>query len=222
MLLITITSYNKGLYTNKLLNSLVDQIKNKTNIKVLFVDDASTDSTLDIVKSHDIYQLDNFELLTHKEALWVSDSRNEGIKQLNNGDWITFIDGDDFVTNDYIRTLLSYIKDNKYDVYQFDYNNCPDDPSIDPSTIEKAENAMVWSRLYKADTILDNNILFRNKPYKEQGFGEDYAFNEELRVIGAIEKETKDTIYNYRWGVPESLSNTIPPEEPTIKTDTEN
>lgn len=222
MLLITITSYNKGLYTNKLLNSLVDQIKNKTNVKVLFVDDASTDSTLDIVKSHDIYQLDNFELLIHEESLWVSDSRNEGIKQLNNGDWITFIDGDDFVTEDYITALLSYIKDNKYDIYQFDYNNCPDDPSIDPSTIEKAENTMVWSRLYKADTILDNNILFRNKPYKEQGFGEDYTFNEELRIIGATEKETKDTIYNYRWGVPESLSNTILPEEPTIKTDTEN
>lgn len=221
MLLITITSYNKGLYTNKLLNSLVDQIKDKSNVKVLFVDDASDDSTVDIVKSHAIFKLDNFELLTHTEMLWVSESRNEGIKRLNTGDWITFIDGDDFVTDNYIETLLSYMDDNKYDIYMFDYNNYPDDPSIDPESIEKAENTMVWSRLYKADVILENNILFRDKPYKEQGFGEDYAFNEELRIIGATEKATGDIIYNYRWGVPNSLSNTLQPEIPDEVTDIE-
>ena len=67
---------------------------------------------------------------------------------------------------------------------------------------------MVWSRLYRGDFLISKDILFRDKPYKEEGFGEDYAFNTEVISNGAVNKVTNDIIYNYRWGVDGSLSNT--------------
>lgn len=205
MILVTITNYNKSLYIKRLLTSLNKQIDE--DVKVILVDDASTDDSVEVIKAHPIYKQKNFELIVHKENTWVSQARNEGIKKLTENDWITFIDGDDFVEDNYIETLKAYIRDNRFDVYQFDYKDVPVDGSSGDD-IEKAGNMMCWSRLYRGSFLIENQMLFKDIPYKEEGFGEDVAFEEELLGLGAKEKETGDIIYCYHWGVPDSLSNT--------------
>jgi glycosyltransferase involved in cell wall biosynthesis len=208
MIIITVTNYNKALYTPTLLDSLISQIKGANDVQVVWVDDKSTDNSLDLVKKHDISKLDNFILIEHDTNQWVSQSRNEGIKRLNENDWITFIDGDDYVKENYINVLRQYVKEGQYDVYTFDYENISEVPEVNAADIEKGENAMVWTRLYRGDFLLAHNITFQDIPYKEDGFGEDGSFNEAVINAGAKEKVNQDIIYVYRWGVAHSLSNT--------------
>lgn len=204
MLVIGITNYNKKLYTKELLDSLFSQIND--NVKIVFVDDHSTDNSVEIVKTHPIYQLDNFELIELPINKWVSHCRNIAIEKATKEDWITFIDGDDFVADNYIETLEKYIKDNEYDVYMFDYNIVPV-VDTDKNDIEKAMNVMCWSRLYRAKVLLDNNIRFEDK-HKYLGYGEDISFNEIVKTKTDKITETTDVIYNYHWWVKDSLSNT--------------
>lgn len=204
MLLITITNYNKGVYLMQLLDSLYKQIDE--NVKVLFIDDCSKDDSIEVIKNHPISSLENFKLIENKKNMWVSYCRNYGINNLKRGDWITFIDSDDFVLDDYIKTLKSYMKNNKYDVYVYDYKVSPV-VDIKEEDILKADNIMCWSRLYRGKFLLDNNIKFKDK-YKKLGFGEDYDFNEQILFNEPKIKITKDIIYGYHWGVKDSLSNT--------------
>jgi glycosyltransferase involved in cell wall biosynthesis len=205
MVYITITNYNQYQYIEQLFDSLYSQVKNNKRIQLIWIDDASTDNSVAIIKKHPIYKLDNFKAIIHQQNTWVSEARNEGIKRLHYGDWIVFIDGDDKVKSNYIETLLSYCNDKNNDIYHFDYENITD-LDFNPADIEKGVDVMCWSRLIKADIILDNNIKFRDK-FKEQGYGEDGAFYEELLKAGATEQHTGDIIYEYRWGVENSLSN---------------
>ena len=204
MLIITITNYNKSQYTNRLLDSLYSQIEE--DIIILFVDDASTDNSLDIVKKHPIYKQNCFKVIEHKENMWVSSCRNEGIKLLKNVDWITFIDGDDFVEPNYIKTLKKYMNNGEYDVFIFDYNDIPANETIDIKSVVRAQTVMCWSRLYKGKYILKNNIKFDNV-FKNIGYGEDVDFNISVMKNNPKIKVCKDKIYNYTFGVKNSLSN---------------
>ena len=200
---IIITSYNKGQYTKKLLDELHKQLTNEC--EVIFVNDNSTDDTLNIIKEHPIAGHKNFVLINNEKNQWVSTARNQGI-ELARGQYLTFIDGDDYPLDNYIQTLLSYTKE-QCDVIVYDYQCCSDHPDIDVSLITKAVNMMCWSRLYKKDFLDKNNIRFDDK-WKHIGYGEDGDFNEKVTSVpDAIIVDKKDIIYSYRWGVENSLSN---------------
>lgn len=200
---IIITSYNKGQYTKKLLDELHKQLTNEC--EVIFVNDNSTDDTLNIVKEHSITSHKNFVLINNETNQWVSTARNQGI-ELARGQYLTFIDGDDYPLNNYIKTLLSYTKEQS-DVTVYDYQCYSDNPEIDVTLIDKAVNMMCWSRLYKKEFLDKNNIRFDNK-WKSFGYGEDGDFNEKvISTPNAIITDKKDIIYAYRWGVDNSLSN---------------
>lgn len=200
---IIITSYNKGQYTKKLLDELHKQLTNEC--EVIFVNDGSTDNTLNIVKDHPITKHKNFVLINNEKNQWVSTARNQGIEH-SRGAYLTFIDGDDYPLNNYIKTLLSYTKE-QCDVIVYDYQCYSDNPEIDVTLIDKAVNMMCWSRLYKKDFLDKNDIRFDDK-WKSIGYGEDGDFNEKVTSIpNAIIADKKDIIYAYRWGVDNSLSN---------------
>ena len=200
---IIITSYNKGQYTKKLLDELHKQLTNEC--EVIFVNDNSTDDTLNIIKEHPITSHQNFVLINNETNQWVSTARNQGI-ELSRGQYLTFIDGDDYPLDNYIQTLLLYTKE-QCDVIVYDYQCCSDHPDNDLSLIEKGYNMMCWSRLYKKDFLDKNNIRFDDK-WKHIGYGEDGDFNEKVTSVpNAIIVDKKDIIYSYRWGVENSLSN---------------
>ena len=204
MLNIVITTYNKAGYIEQLLDSLYNQTNNE-NIAVYCVDDNSTDQTKEIIKNHLISKRDNFSLIENDSNKWVSYGRNIGIAKSNQEDWLTYIDGDDWVAPNYIETLLSYIKDTSNDVYVFDYNIDPVDGS-DPDEIEKVGHPSCWQMIYKVSFLKDNKIAFKDK-YKIQGFGEDEDFFNQIQDCNAKISYTNDIIYNYHWGIPDSLSN---------------
>ena len=97
--------YNVESYLERCVESILQQTY--TNFELILINDGSTDSSGKICDDL-ANQYENIKVY-HIENAGVSNARNLGI-QLATGAWITFIDSDDFVTNDYLATLASAVE----------------------------------------------------------------------------------------------------------------
>ena len=94
--------YNVEAYLERCVESILQQTY--TNFELILINDGSIDSSGQIC-DHLASQYENIKVY-HIENAGVSNARNMGI-QLATGSWVTFIDSDDFVTQDYLATLAS-------------------------------------------------------------------------------------------------------------------
>lgn len=104
---VIIPIYNCEKYIERCINSLLEQTYK--NIEIIVVDDGSTDRSGTICQK---YSNSNFIYVRQKNA-GPSVARNKGLS-LMQGDYVTFVDADDYVNPDYIQELLQLIW--KYDV----------------------------------------------------------------------------------------------------------
>lgn len=103
--------YNKAIYLKKCINSLINQTF--TDFEVLIIDDGSTDNSFDICK--EFSEQDKRIKLIQIENNGVSNARNIGLKNAV-GDYIQFIDGDDYVDLNMFDKLSYIIKKNSPDM----------------------------------------------------------------------------------------------------------
>lgn len=97
--------YNVEKYLEKCLDSIVNQ--DYKNLEILLIDDGSTDSSGRIA---DNYAVDDSRIkVIHKPNGGLSDARNYGLKIMT-GDYVTFIDSDDYVTKDYVSFMYNLLK----------------------------------------------------------------------------------------------------------------
>lgn len=94
--------YNVEAYLERCVESILQQTY--AHFELILINDGSTDSSGQIC-DHLASQYENIKVY-HIENAGVSNARNMGI-QLATGSWVTFIDSDDFVTQDYLATLAS-------------------------------------------------------------------------------------------------------------------
>ena len=97
--------YNVEAYLERCVESILQQTY--ANFELILINDGSTDSS-GLICDHLASQYENIKVY-HIENAGVSNARNMGI-QLATGAWITFIDSDDFVTQDYLATLASAVE----------------------------------------------------------------------------------------------------------------
>lgn len=111
---IIVPAYNLEQYIESCLRSILNQTYK--NIEIIVVDDGSTDSTAEII---DAMAQENRRIVTiHKENGGVSSARQAGIDKAT-GDYIGFVDGDDFVEPEMYEHLLENLL--KYDA---DISHC--------------------------------------------------------------------------------------------------
>ena len=108
--------YNVEKYIEKCLNSLVNQTLK--DIEIIIVNDGSKDNSDKIIK---IYQekYDNIIYLTKKNG-GLSDARNYGIPYAK-GEYIAFLDSDDYVENDIYEKMYNKAKENNSDYVECDF-----------------------------------------------------------------------------------------------------
>lgn len=99
---VIIPVYNTENYIGVCLESLVKQTY--TNFEVLMIDDGSTDNSGRICQEYT--ESDSRFHYYRKENGGVSSARNLGI-EYSRGDYLTFVDSDDWVEEDYLEVLYS-------------------------------------------------------------------------------------------------------------------
>jgi glycosyltransferase involved in cell wall biosynthesis len=93
--------YNVEFYLRECLDSIINQTY--TNLEVILIDDGSTDGCSLICDDYAIK--DTRIKVNHKNNSGVSAARNDGLK-LASGEWVMFVDGDDFLPKASVKTLV--------------------------------------------------------------------------------------------------------------------
>ena len=114
---IIIPLYNVEKYLRKCLNSIINQTYK--NIEIILVDDGSTDESPAICDEY--AKKDNRIKVIHKANSGVSSARNLGMRE-STGDYIVFVDSDDYVSNDFCEVLYKGLKENDCDISCIGYN----------------------------------------------------------------------------------------------------
>lgn len=177
------------------LHYCVESILNQsfTDFELILVDDGSPDNSGEICDEY--AKKDSRIVVIHKENGGVSSARNAGIERTT-GEFICFIDSDDYVDNNYLESLLK-AKNNHPDIdniwcgfrtidsYSFNAKTIKEvlfdvnsdvsfcDISIIMTLHERWLNAGPYCKLYISKIIQSNNLSFDN----DLSLGEDLKFN---------------------------------------------
>ena len=101
--------YNVEKYLDKCLNSILNQTYK--NFEVIIINDGSTDESYKIISKYE--KLDSRFKCYNKENGGLSDARNYGLDFVT-GDYLLFIDSDDYVDNNYFENIVNIA--NKEDI----------------------------------------------------------------------------------------------------------
>ncbi|WP_191089442.1 glycosyltransferase family 2 protein [Paenibacillus spiritus] len=113
MISVIIPVYNVEKHVTRTLNSLANQTDN--NFELVIVNDGSIDSTLQVITEYIAQnKLHNVKIINQENA-GVSVARNTGI-EASTGEYVYFLDGDDYVEIKLIETLNNVIKDEHPDL----------------------------------------------------------------------------------------------------------
>ena len=99
-----IPAYQVEKYIVDCIKSILNQTKD--NFEIIIVDDGSVDNTLEIIREY--ADRDSRITVIHQENQGVASARNVGI-DIAKGEWICFVDGDDFISPFLIEEYLPYL-----------------------------------------------------------------------------------------------------------------
>ena len=212
--------YNVESFLSECLDSILDQTD--SNYEVIVVDDGSTDCSLNIAEEYQA--LCSRIKVVHQANAGVSAARNKGIA-LAQGEYIAFVDSDDWLDSDYLKRLREPL-DKGVDLVTVGMFDCESAEKCD-----KVQNACTYlpnlneanqflallkskrltgpcCKLYKTAIIKDNGLRF----------SEDVSFAEDKEFVARYVSFCNSAFisdycgYYYRCAVTGSLSKKIHPE----------
>lgn len=189
---IIIPCYNAGPYFPELINRLIPQLNNSTEIIV--VDDGS-----DIpVEQSSLYKL------LRQQNGGVSCARNTGLDN-SQGEYIAFIDADDLVSPNYIETILSTIdrEDPDYIYLSWETIGLGWQQQVRLNSVNDEFppfNLCCWNRIYKRSIIGDIRFNTTKK------IAEDAEFIRKVQTAGLKKSFISDYLYFYRSDAKNSLT----------------
>lgn len=112
---IIIPCYNVEQWIGRCLESLIKQTYAREYIEIICIDDASTDQTYQELLKWEQKYPENFLIIHCDENIRQGAARNLGLEYAS-GEWITFIDADDWVEIDYLEILYREAYENNCDI----------------------------------------------------------------------------------------------------------
>lgn len=175
MVSVIVPVYNRESTIKKCVESILAQ--SYRDLEVILVDDGSVDRSGEICDEY--AKADNRVKVFHVNNSGVADARNFGIKQ-SSGDFISFVDSDDYIDKDYINKLYAAIDGddcimsfcnyievlNNISVPRILYsqNDCKSTKYIDDMLYCRVQGGLVCGKLYRHNLIHD---LFEKYKYCE-------------------------------------------------------
>jgi len=166
---VVIPVYNGEKYMRECLESV--RVCPSDNVEFIIINDGSTDRTEEICGQ--FAEQDSRFKLINKANAGVSDTRNRGIDEAS-GDYIFFLDADDYIINEVWQEIFAHAAENKYDMIAYSYYNLFDDgrtsieqfPSgcdIKLALLSTTLLNACWGKLLRREIIIKNNIRFRKE-----------------------------------------------------------
>ena len=200
---VIIPVYNAQDGIKRCLDSLLNQ--SFKNFEIILLNDGSKDNSLNILKEYELKY--SFVRVIDKQNEGVAVTRNKGIL-LAEGEYIMFMDNDDFVDSDYIETFYQAIHEKNLDLVIGGYKRVNQDNQIIFSQdIQQSEWSKYiimapWAKVYRTEFLKTNNLEFF-----DYGIGEDIIFNlaayKTTDKIGLLDYKGYNWYYNNK-----SISNT--------------
>jgi len=195
---IIVPAYNTEKYIKRCVDSILNQIFE--DFELIIIDDGSTDNTSKIINS---YTTDNIRCIEKKNG-GVGSARNLGLQNAR-GEYVTFVDSDDYIDKDYCSTLFNIIGD--ADIAVAGRAKYIDDQLASVKAVQKvtfmqpveALNCLMsgklctrpaWGKLYKR-SLLENIRFTEHHIFEEVRFSAETFAN--ARKIVFADK----TLYNY-------------------------
>ena len=161
MISVIVAIYNIEKYVKKCIESLLNQDID-TEYEIIAVDDGSSDSSLKILNEFKNERL----VIYSKENGGQASARNFGIQRAN-GNYIVFVDGDDYVRNDYLSSLYNQVKNTTQSIGIVNYTRKKFDNKLKKSREINSEKALkllfndkiihshVWGKIFHIDVVKD-------------------------------------------------------------------
>lgn len=189
---IIVPIYNIDCYLKKNLESIISQ--EYPNLEIILVDDGSTDNSYNICLEYQ--ERDKRINIIRQKNQGLSNARNKGL-EVATGDFVWFVDGDDYIENNIIEKILPYL--DKNDLIVFNYNEIKgktktkvdsfyDYDNLDTKYLLSHCNA--WNKIIRR-TILKNAKFPANRIY------EDLFLMPTLILKTKKIKFLDETLYNY-------------------------
>lgn len=112
--------YNSYEYLDKCFESLVNQSIGIENMEIIFVNDASTDNTGEKLNSFEALYPDSVLVIHLDENVKQGGARNVALQYVS-GEYLVFIDSDDWVDLTYLETVYNIVKENDVDMLQIPF-----------------------------------------------------------------------------------------------------
>lgn len=170
--------YNTSQYITKCIDSILNQEIH--NYEIIIVNDGSTDNSLQVLQKYIEYQQIT---IISKPNGGVSSARNKGI-EICKGDYIFFVDSDDYIESHSLINILNILQKEKPDLLRFSSNIIVGNNKKTESTklngyksTDKLYNSsrfypVLWGYIFKTN-IIKNYRLFFNESLK---YSEDSNF----------------------------------------------
>lgn len=220
---IIIPIYNSGKYLNECVDHILNQEFN--NCEIILVNDGSTDDSEKVIDGY-VNKYSNI-IKINKENGGIGSAREAGLK-IARGEYISFVDSDDYVDSKMLGFMMSHIKKYNCDIAicgisMFSDKNgeeigrieIPDQFRNKALSREEILNLYLnnkitghaWNKIYKKQVILENNIRFDYTRYYEDMYPT-------LKILDKIKKGiyVDGCYYKYRQEVDGSVTRTYSKE----------
>lgn len=213
---IIVPIYNVERYLTRCLDSLLRQGLKEGEYEIICVNDGSTCHCGSILVDYVRRYPDIFSIYA-QENHGLSDARNTGMK-VARGEWIAFVDSDDYLADGGLGVLCRDYLDDFIDVLQFKFRYMnglrPDEVKKEPALPEgeitfegtgqdaynKVTMVNVWTKIYRHTFLREHDIWFKTQAF------EDELFN--FTVFG-YQPRTRAVSHNlYRYDTSDSASIT--------------
>lgn len=202
---VVIPVFNAEKYLDRCLSSILNQSYGE--IQLVCIDDGSIDASPALLDSYASDYPDRV-IVVHKENAGAACARNDGIR-LSTGEYITFVDNDDWIDRRYIETLFNAAASTHADIVCSGYRRPDLEGHILSEATPKATDEWgrylveaAWAKLYRTDFVKQNRLRFL-----DTNIDEDLYFS-----LPAIELAQHVEVipycgYNWFWNS-DSVSNT--------------
>lgn len=200
---IIIPVYNVQKYLPQCLDSIMCQ--GYVNWEAILIDDGSTDLSGEICDEYS--QKDERFIVIHKKNGGAASAKNAGLDHAS-GCYITFVDSDDFVDHDWLKTVLAVAQESAADVVEYDFdkvyqhdrvrvNYFPERTNFSAESylaqyVQTWTSSLFWNKLFRAELV--RNIRFKQ---------ERRCIDDEFFTYKALSKSRKivrisNVLYHYR------------------------